>query len=296
MIIPQYIGCDTETGSLYSATGALLAIAARAEWCPDQPFLVHIDPGSQPGKVIEPEAVAKNGYTPERWARAGQVPLKQAMEEFRDWIDRMRKKEGRGRAKIVFHNLTFDCGFLQEAERVTGIELPGRHDLRCSMIKFGELMDIGMIEEGSASLERLGELSGFWAVHGPRREEHEVLEDADACLHGMRWLWERHLAHCVYGVSDGLDAIFHERIRQVTQEGWTAENDDRHINGELRDAAIAYAMVCDDRAGEQAMENVWPWESEWWKPVDDPIRNLAKAGALIAAEIDRLSRRKEGGV
>jgi hypothetical protein len=34
----------------------------------------------------------------------------------------------------------------------------------------------------------------------------------------------------------------------------------------------------------------WPWDYDWWKPSDDPIRNLTKAGALIAAEIDRLNR------
>jgi hypothetical protein len=43
----------------------------------------------------------------------------------------------------------------------------------------------------------------------------------------------------------------------------------------------------------------WPpsWSYNWWKPSDDPIRNLVKAGALIAAEIDRLQRRSnaEGG-
>ena len=35
----------------------------------------------------------------------------------------------------------------------------------------------------------------------------------------------------------------------------------------------------------------WPWDDEWWKPTpDDRIRELVKAGALIAAEIDRLLR------
>jgi hypothetical protein len=34
----------------------------------------------------------------------------------------------------------------------------------------------------------------------------------------------------------------------------------------------------------------WPWDQDWWKPSPDPIRNLVKAGALIAAEIDRLQR------
>jgi hypothetical protein len=32
----------------------------------------------------------------------------------------------------------------------------------------------------------------------------------------------------------------------------------------------------------------WPWNDDDWKPSPDPIRNLVKAGALIAAEIDRL--------
>ena len=31
---------------------------------------------------------------------------------------------------------------------------------------------------------------------------------------------------------------------------------------------------------------------EWWKPSADPVRNLEKAGALIAAEIDRLLRQR----
>lgn len=34
---------------------------------------------------------------------------------------------------------------------------------------------------------------------------------------------------------------------------------------------------------------MWPWSDEKWNPEpDNRIRELAKAGALIAAEIDRL--------
>jgi hypothetical protein len=36
----------------------------------------------------------------------------------------------------------------------------------------------------------------------------------------------------------------------------------------------------------------WPWSFEWWKP-KDRIRNLVRAGALIAAEIDRLQAMQE---
>lgn len=37
----------------------------------------------------------------------------------------------------------------------------------------------------------------------------------------------------------------------------------------------------------------WPWPISTFKPSADPIRNLEKAGALLAAEIDRLQRAKE---
>jgi hypothetical protein len=93
----------------------------------------------------------------------------------------------------------------------------------------------------------------------------------------------------------GIELIAKERERQISTEGWTAAHDDQHINGELRDAAICYAMVCDDRAGEGAVDlSPWPWDMDWWKPSDDQKRNLVKAGALIAAELDRLMRRDGG--
>jgi len=90
----------------------------------------------------------------------------------------------------------------------------------------------------------------------------------------------------------GVERIAAERQRQIEKEGWTPEHDAEHIEGELRDAAIAYAQVCDPRAGECA-QDVFPWDDSWWKPSDDPIPNLVKAGALIAAEIDRLAATEE---
>lgn len=94
-------------------------------------------------------------------------------------------------------------------------------------------------------------------------------------------------------MKTGIELITAERERQLTQEGWTPENDAKYIEGELRDAAIAYAMVCDPRAGDTA-HSIFPWEPEWFKTGPDEqvdeIRCLTKAGALIAAEIDRLQR------
>jgi hypothetical protein len=69
-------------------------------------------------------------------------------------------------------------------------------------------------------------------------------------------------------------------------EGWTAEHDDEYIHGELVTAAVCY--VLEDHTFAQAL---WPWDLTWWKPSpDDRIKELKKAAALIAAEIDRLIR------
>lgn len=84
--------------------------------------------------------------------------------------------------------------------------------------------------------------------------------------------------------TSGIGLITTERQRQMTAEGWTPEHDDAHDKRELVYAAIRYASP-------MPTFHFWPWEEAWWKPSDDPIRNLVKAGALIAAEIDRLQRR-----
>lgn len=89
-------------------------------------------------------------------------------------------------------------------------------------------------------------------------------------------------------LGNGHRLIADERIRQIDEEGWTPEHDDQHVNYELRRAARCYALP-----GLNATSKVpegWPWAPEWWKPSDHPLRNIVRAGALIAAEIDRMLR------
>lgn len=93
--------------------------------------------------------------------------------------------------------------------------------------------------------------------------------------------------------NDGTLMIHAERWRQIEGEGWTPEHDDEHRDGALAFAARCYvlaALVAPGGLPRPPQE--WPWDESWWKPSDDPIRNLVKAGALIAAEIDRLTRAK----
>lgn len=105
----------------------------------------------------------------------------------------------------------------------------------------------------------------------------------------------------------GAMMITQERQRQIVGEWWSAEHDDAHSRGELADAAACY-LFCGvaetpedlddtDMEGDPKVPEMWPFEPSAWKP-KDAIRNLVVAGALIAAEIDRMARidNQRGGV
>lgn len=93
--------------------------------------------------------------------------------------------------------------------------------------------------------------------------------------------------------------VLAERQRQVTAEGWKPSHDDEHVNGELAGAASCYAFhaayaTWDLEDNETPYDShpvpkTWPWESEWWKPVNQR-HDLVRAGALILAEIERIDR------
>lgn len=106
----------------------------------------------------------------------------------------------------------------------------------------------------------------------------------------------------------GIELITAERKRQIEVEGWSSEHDDCHKTGELSAAAACYALMEFERRMEKrllpgsprsrpsvvSVPELWPWDAEWWKPTpDNRIRELVKAGALIAAEIDRRQRQEK---
>ena len=95
---------------------------------------------------------------------------------------------------------------------------------------------------------------------------------------------------------NGAELITAERERQIEKERFGPSHDDEHDMGELIGASMTYSahalgIVTDHELPDsEGHDGYWPWDVEWWKPSPDPIRNLVKAGALIAAEIDRLKR------
>lgn len=112
----------------------------------------------------------------------------------------------------------------------------------------------------------------------------------------------------------GIELIADERARQISVEGWTPEHDDEHEGEELALAAALYATpiplfeVKCDRTGSVKWSDPWPWQDSvegprggafsvnaWDKrKKHSRLRRLVVAGALIAAEIDRLQRLNEG--
>jgi hypothetical protein len=110
----------------------------------------------------------------------------------------------------------------------------------------------------------------------------------------------------------GVELIAAERDRQIVEEGYDVIHDDYHKSGELSLAAIAYAAPTRIFMSEETATGVIfcdPFPDDWRdkrrgygdvspsKVLPDPetytkeerIDLLVKAGALIAAEIDRLT-------
>ena len=133
-------------------------------------------------------------------------------------------------------------------------------------------------------------------------------EDAEYCLgcgpavpslYEVTTIGDIQLPHLTQPIS-GIKLISDERIRQVGQELWTSEHDDAHVNCELAQAAVCYIQ---QSIGRRWLDPIsyqkdippvdWPWDQSWWKP-KHPIRDLVRAAALIAAEIDRLQRLELG--
>lgn len=89
---------------------------------------------------------------------------------------------------------------------------------------------------------------------------------------------------------NGIETISAERERQSKK--WNQSHDDSHDNGEMLAAATVYLdphWFTPNHPMRQSAWWMWPWERSSMKR-DSCISDLAKAGALIAAEIDRIQR------
>ena len=92
----------------------------------------------------------------------------------------------------------------------------------------------------------------------------------------------------------GVERIAAERQRQIERWGATSEHDVAHRDGQLARAAARYALPPAVRdvtiLSTTVGRFVWPGTgyARWEFHPGERLRELEKAGALIAAEIDRL--------
>ena len=108
----------------------------------------------------------------------------------------------------------------------------------------------------------------------------------------------------------GVERIAAERKRQIEEEGFDAAHDVQHANGSMSAAAVCYASdepvyIQDKLANGCTFLDPWPWEIQFDKrphegnvvrydtTFEERVALLAKAGALIAAEIDNLLYKRE---
>ena len=90
-------------------------------------------------------------------------------------------------------------------------------------------------------------------------------------------------------MRNGVEMIAAERARQVSKEGWTPEHDAQHTRGQLGELAAYYCA----KGPQEWLESV-VYPAQWYMNAGKrqgfpmpTLRDLMKAGALIAAEIDR---------
>lgn len=131
-----------------------------------------------------------------------------------------------------------------------------------------------------------------------RYEEAQALPiasyEAELMAKGEQWQREdilRLIDEMQKEPKSGADLIAAERRRQMEAEGYSPEHDDKHKPEEFTMAAISYALPEWMRWTYKGECEWWPFEKDSFKPSpDDRVRELVKAGALIAAEIDRIQR------
>lgn len=84
----------------------------------------------------------------------------------------------------------------------------------------------------------------------------------------------------------GVSLIAAERTRQVEEKGFDEIHDADHDTYEFVSAAAVY-IGCYEGVPKEELFALWPWDRHSLHPEKDNVKNLVKAGALIAAAIDK---------
>jgi hypothetical protein len=112
---------------------------------------------------------------------------------------------------------------------------------------------------------------------------------AASLARGYCWRRVCEALHIRRPLSPFMRAAIAERFRQIEQEGFSPNEDNRYVDGELRTAGGCYIL----HAGTQSptMPHEWPWPQQWWKP-NGYRRDLVRGVALAIADGERFDRER----
>ncbi len=216
-------------------------------------------------------------------------------------IRRAEKANPAARAAIIW-NAALDCAAEQPAEEARGVYGHFEVAFMGAGVWAGipdelpsELVGKKVWLSLTASAAGTGQEPVAWRKRGVVGAWDYVTKDpsvpkAAYDIGDAEWLYTApQVATGAQGLTAAARDVLAERQRQIEVEGWTPEHDDEHTHASMAQAAACYALFAAGYSSETVLAD-WPWDPQWWKPSDDPRRNLEKAGALTLAEIERLDR------
>ncbi|HFH4022056.1 hypothetical protein [Pseudomonas aeruginosa] len=188
-----------------------------------------------------------------------------------------------GRLDTVARNLDVEKEQVPLFARINGVQIPlTRYSFKVS--DDGVLLFLDNIG-GPDAIPVLD----VWEAIGHDTGMNPSKEDL---LDSLRYMAQ--IAAPIAAANPAWQAVIHERMRQVSVEGYHPDHDDEHTNGELLDACICYLIEVQCKSDDQdhashVVPMEWPWAPECWKPAT-PRRMLEKALALGLAELERMIR------
>lgn len=166
------------------------------------------------------------------------------------------------------------------------------------------MMDMANMEEAIDEAFKKPEISQKYGW-GPSMKSAFRDGFEDGFHAGVAWAQRQERPALARYMVGGVALIATERMLQIEENGWTPEHDDQHADFELVQAAEYYcaydafwAERVDLLSYKNHIESLFPptWDERWKKRRGFPEPtdyDLAKAGALIAAELDRRARERK---
>lgn len=195
---PLVVAVDTETGGAgerQCMSHALLSIGAFVELPDGQARTFHQLVWPRPDLIIEPEALAVNGYSRTKWQDEKAEEERIAVIRFFAWLMETRSLLKVPKLTLVAHNVGHDRGFVEAAferwQLLEEFQSVVSRRWRCSCSLLGSLQDAWVVPGGmGASLDALNALRLGGTLDGAKaaRGVHRADDDAKACWLGYRWL------------------------------------------------------------------------------------------------------------